>query len=306
MYDQGFRIAALKLYNYIGNMRKTADALNIGVATIWRWIHKGIIPMKRQKISFPETLVSFVKCSIESQNHITQLELISKIKTHLGVHVSRKCLSTVIKVIGFSRKRLRKRGFTKETKYNECIKRFKETLISMNHDSIVSIDEIGFDQRMTPLYGYSLKGTKAIGFTHPTNRKRKNVIMAIDATGKKYFKIIDGPVNASIFQEFISNIPWSRETTLIMDNVAFHKSQVVKEKMNQRGFLPLFIPPYSPDCNPIENIFSVVKNRYRKLIMDLKKPQIKSIEESINSVPIEFYERCFKRSIENVLKIEVI
>ena len=50
MYDQGFRKAALKMYNYLGNMKKVAKALNIGAGTIWRWIHNGIIPLKRPSV----------------------------------------------------------------------------------------------------------------------------------------------------------------------------------------------------------------------------------------------------------------
>ena len=294
MYDQGFRKAALKMYNYLGNMKKVAKALNIGAGTIWRWIHNGIIPLKRQKTPFADTLVAFVKCSIEKSNHLTQFELINNVKVHLGVTISRKCLSSVLKILQMTRKRLRKRGFTNKTKYSERVQSFKESIQSINKSSLISIDEIGFDQRMTPLYGYSIKGTKAIGLTHPTNRKRTNVIMAIDATGKKYYEAIEGSVNANTFKRFIENLPWPKSSILIMDNVAFHKSLMVKEVFKDREFTPLFIPPY---CNPIENIFSVVKNHYRKLSTDFEMKQIECINQSIERIPSEFFGNCFERMI---------
>lgn len=120
MYDKGFRLAAIKLYNYIGNMKKTAKALGIGIATIWsralhssfaRWIHNGIESTKKHKTSIPETLLSFIKCQIEKSNHTTQNELLRLIKEHLRLNVSRKCVSCALHILNFTRKRLRNRGF---------------------------------------------------------------------------------------------------------------------------------------------------------------------------------------------------
>lgn len=57
----------------------------------------------------------------------------------------------------------------------------------------------------------------------------------------------------------------NRVTTLLMDNVAFHRSVATRYKMHQKGFTPLYTPPYSPKTNPIENVFGIVKTRFRKL-----------------------------------------
>ena len=47
MYSIGFRDAAIKLYDFLGNMKKVSKALKCGVATIWRWVNKGIHNKKR-------------------------------------------------------------------------------------------------------------------------------------------------------------------------------------------------------------------------------------------------------------------
>ena len=188
MYNQGFREATLVLYKYFKNMKKTAKALNIGIGTVWRWINNGIIPLKRHSTAneIPEVLKSFVKLKLEGNNSLTQTELKNLVLEHFQVNISRHCISKIIRLLGLSRKRLRKTGLTNKAKYEERMTLFKEGLETSTE--IVSIDEIGFDQRMVPLYGYSQIGTKAIGFTHPTNRKRTNVIMAIDSLG-------DGEIN---------------------------------------------------------------------------------------------------------------
>ena len=93
MYDVGFRNAALKLYNHFRNMKKVANALDIGIGTVWRWIHNGITPVQRKKTPFSEVLLAFVKLTIEKTNHISQIELQQKIKESLGMSISRQCVS---------------------------------------------------------------------------------------------------------------------------------------------------------------------------------------------------------------------
>ena len=295
MYNQGFREATLVLYKYFKNMKKTAKALNIGIGTVWRWINNGIIPLKRHSTAneIPEVLKSFVKLKLEGNNSLTQTELKNLVLEHFQVNISRHCISTIIRLLGLSRKRLRKTGLTNKAKYEERMTLFKEGLETSTE--IVSIDEIGFDQRMVPLYGYSQIGTKAIGFTHPTNRKRTNVIMAIDSLGKKYYKAIIGSVSAKEFNSFIQELPWKEGTTLIMDNVSFHKTEIVKNSINEKKFKSLFIPPYTPECNPIENVFSVIKNNYRKRAINLSLLQSNIIKESIDKIDHSMFQRCFNK-----------
>ena len=53
-----------------------------------------------------------------------------------------------------------------------------------------------------------------------------------------------------------------------MDNSSLHTTKLITDTLQNKKFESLFIPPYSPDCNPIENVFSVIKNRYRKISTD--------------------------------------
>jgi transposase len=296
MYDREFRKAALRLYDYFGNMRQTAKALQIGVATIWRWVHTGIDQAVRiKKVQYTDAILSFLKTTIQNKNYLTQADLIVEIKANFGIVMSRQCVSQALSLIGVSRKRLRKRGFTKPYRLVEEMERFKKSYLRKPGNVVLSLDEIGFDQRMTPLYGYSAKGSKAICHTHPTIRKRVNAIVAIDNYGKSHHILIEGPVASDAFKEFIQQLPWPCGSTILMDNVSFHKTQCVRDVALLRGFNVIYTPPYSPDCNPIENIFSVLKNSYRKRVMELPNNLHDVVNACILALDHSTFSRCFLR-----------
>ena len=294
MYEQGFRKAAVELYKYFGNMKKTAAALKIGLATVWRWVRIGIQPKTRIQRHFPTALLVFVENLIEQKNFMTQIDIKYEVKRAFQLDISRKCVSTILKLLNLSRKRLRKRGFCKKQILESRLFDFKNLVNTSNIENIVSIDEIGFDQRMTPLYGYSRKGSKAIGYTHPTNRKRINVIMAIDVFGKRQFKLIHGPVNTMEFNNFIKECSWNSNSILIMDNVSFHRSKIIKESIQLHSCQCVYIPPYTPECNPIENVFSILKNNYRKGVMDLTINHSDLVTRCINNLDTSIFRPCFE------------
>ncbi|WP_236611054.1 transposase, partial [Piscirickettsia salmonis] len=68
--------------------------------------------------------------------------------------------------------------------------------------------------------------------------------------------------------------------TVIMDNASFHKSKGVKEAIEDAGCHLLFLPPYSPDLNPIEHVWSPLKNRVR---MKLDQDEI-NLETALSQV----------------------
>jgi transposase len=81
-----------------------------------------------------------------------------------------------------------------------------------------------------------------------------------------------------------------------MDNVAFHHSAETLRTVADKGFVPLFIPPYSPRVNAIENIFGVLKNKYRKrcpvhvdMAMNYKRIMQDVLNEGMNCKP--FFQR---------------
>jgi hypothetical protein len=89
------------------------------------------------------------------------------------------------------------------------------------------------------------------------------MVMSISTTGQWDYVVTEQPVDRNSFREYILGLNHPEGAVLIMDNVAFHKCHCVQEAMKQKGYVPLFIPPYCPDANPIEHVFGIIKNKFR-------------------------------------------
>jgi len=102
-------------------------------------------------------------------------------------------------------------------------------------------------------------------------------------------KIIEGPYNSRSFYCFINSVYdenlLPHDAFIIMDNVKFHKSSIVVSLLNDKNMMYKFMPLYSPQLNPIEKMFSVLKARYYKIRQisrtsaDIKNYVVKVIED---------------------------
>ena len=299
MYSIGFREAALKLYDYFKNMKTVSEALGVGIGSIWRWKTNGIIPKKRNDYpnsKFTDAMLAFIECIVDKNNELTLKDMQNKICETFNVKISRQCIALALRKLNITRKYMSKRGYCRSTKlverhfiFIDKYKKLKEKGIP-----IIAMDESGYDQYVLPKKGYSKKGTKAICKTHPTRRKRISIIMSIDRNDHHYYEFVEGTTNAERFKAFIENQPWPKGTVLLMDNASIHTSPLVKKTIMKKGYDTIYIPPYTPECNPIENVFSVLKHKYRVDALDFSK-QTENILINIAEHKIDktMYNRCF-------------
>lgn len=97
--------------------------------------------------------------------------------------------------------------------------------------------------------------------------KTTTFIGGLRLTGMDAPMVIDGPVNGEIFRAYVEQVlvPVLRPgDTVIMDNLGSHKSAAVRDAIEAAGAELVFLPPYSPDFNPIENAFAKLKALLRK------------------------------------------
>ena len=138
-------------------------------------------------------------------------------------------------------------------------------------EMLVFIDESGFDRRdAMRRYGYSLRGHPCSAISHLTRGQHLSVIAAMCTDGVIGCQIFEGGVNAARFRTFLEMdvssklLPFNGvnpRSVIVMDNAAIHHADQdeVARELEQLGVLVYFLPPYSPDLNPIELLFSKVK-----------------------------------------------
>ena len=134
--------------------------------------------------------------------------------------------------------------------------------------NIVYIDESGIDHNIIKENCWVKKGGKIIGERSGGRRERTSVLAALNGKEIKAPIRYSGTANTKLFLYWLENIlvPVLTEgQTVIMDNCSIHKSLKVKELIENAGCFLLYLPPYSPDLNPIENYWAVMKNHIKKI-----------------------------------------
>ena len=80
------------------------------------------------------------------------------------------------------------------------------------------------------------------------------------------WKLVQGAVNSVAFSEFILGLQTDERDVILLDNASTHKTTLAIDAMLSRGLTPYFLPPYTPDFQPIEHCFSVLKGAFKRTV----------------------------------------
>ena len=132
---------------------------------------------------------------------------------------------------------------------------------------IVYIDESGFATDMPRTHGYASIGERCFGVHNWQAKGRINAIGALLGASLVTVGLFEANVNADIFTTWLEQDLLPKLTpacVLVMDNAAFHKQVNTQELITNAGHTLEFLPPYSPDLNPIEHKWAQAKAIRRK------------------------------------------
>jgi len=138
--------------------------------------------------------------------------------------------------------------------------------MSQQRDRLIFIDETGTTTKMTRLRGRALKGTRLNSKAPFGHWGTQTFVAGLRCDGLAAPWVIDAPMNRVIFETYVETqlAPILKPgDVVILDNLSSHKSERAEKLVRERGAWMLFLPPYSPDLNPIEMAFSKLKARLR-------------------------------------------
>jgi transposase len=142
--------------------------------------------------------------------------------------------------------------------------------VNPDRNRVFFIDEAGFQVSMRVRYGRAPAGTRANVATTALRTKNYSLCAALTWQSVALFEVQNHPYNKLSFEAFLLKLVIQLQTqqvqgaTFILDNVAFHRSSEIAALVRAHGHSLLFLPPYSPFLNPIENAFSQWKQHVRR------------------------------------------
>jgi len=134
-------------------------------------------------------------------------------------------------------------------------------------DRLVFIDETGASTKMARLYGRSLRGKRCVAPIPHGHWQTTTFVGALRATGMTAPMVLDGAMDGAAFEAYVKEVlaPTLRpHDIVVMDNLPAHKRAQIRSAIEAAGARLMYLPPYSPDLNPIEMAFAKLKAALRK------------------------------------------
>ena len=132
---------------------------------------------------------------------------------------------------------------------------------------LVFIDETWVKTNMAPLRGWGPRGQRLEARVPHGHWKTLTFIAALRCDRVDAPWVIDGPINGELFTLYVEKVlgpTLAKGDVVILDNLGSHKGQAARRAIRAAGAHLLFLPPYSPDLNPIEHLFAKLKHLIRK------------------------------------------
>ena len=149
---------------------------------------------------------------------------------------------------------------------------------------------------MTRLYGRALNGERVNDYVPDVRFQRTSILSTIRLDGSQNKYIFTGTLNSDLFKKYIDEIlaPALFEgDILILDNSSVHKAHNVLDAIVKCGVTILFLPPYSPDFNPIELLWSKMKTSLRKAKARTKDKLEEALDQALASITIQDIKNWF-------------
>ena len=150
---------------------------------------------------------------------------------------------------------------------------------------------------MTRLRGRSPHGQRLIDKTPHGHWKTTTLIAALGISGMRCSTVVDGAVNGDVFEAFVEQVlvPELRlGDVVIMDNLSSHKRLRIRELIEAAGVRLVFLPPYSPDLNPIELVFAKIKQSLRSLACRTREALWETMQSVLGQVTPADAQNCYK------------
>jgi transposase len=163
-------------------------------------------------------------------------------------------------------------------------------------ERLVFVDETGLKTDMSRIRGWAERGTRLVEAVPGGHWHIHTLVHAVALDGTRAAMVLDGPIDRSCFAGFCAHFlaPTLHPGDLVvLDNLSSHKSSAAIEAVEAAGAKMVYLPPYSPDLNPIENVFSKLKQLIRGFRPHGWSQIIQSTKQALLNVTCDDIENAF-------------
>ncbi len=150
---------------------------------------------------------------------------------------------------------------------------------------------------MTRLRGRAPRGERLVARVPHGHWKTTTLIAALGVEGVRCSMVVDGAIDRQFFDAFVQDIlvhELRPGDIVVLDNLSSHKSERARRLIESRGATLAFLPPYSPDLNPIEMVFSKIKQLLRSMACRTRDALWAAMQTVLDQVTSQDAAHCFK------------
>lgn len=150
---------------------------------------------------------------------------------------------------------------------------------------------------MTRLRGRALSGERLVAKIPFGHWKTTTLIAALGIQGMRCSTVVDGAINAEIFEAFVGKIlvpELKAGDVVVLDNLSSHKGSQTQRLIEAAGATLMFLPPYSPDLNPIEMVFAKIKQLLRSMACRTRGALWQAMQGVLDQITPADASHCFQ------------
>ncbi len=154
-------------------------------------------------------------------------------------------------------------------------------------ERLVFVDEMWANVSLSPLYAWSRRGERAVGSAPRNWGKNVTLLASITAEGIGPCLAVEGSTTRGVFEAYLERglAPSLRPgQVVVMDNLSAHKGGRVRQIVEGAGCELAYLPPYSPDLNPIEEAFSKIKGLMRRAEARTREALVEAMGRALGAV----------------------
>jgi transposase len=175
-------------------------------------------------------------------------------------------------------------------------------------ERLVFVDECSTNTSLAPLYAWSRRGERALCLVPRNWGANVTLLASMSTGGMGPCLAVEGPTTREVFQTYLEELlvpSLKAGQVVVMDNLSSHRGKRVRELIEAKGCELLYLPPYSPDLNPIEEAFAKLKALLRKAGARTPEALIEAMGWALEAVTGKdahgFFEHCGYRAAAQLL-----